>query len=261
MGEASARLIVAPYAWRPLNAHSFQAAPLPATSNLLLGALPDADYQRVEGHLEWVGLAAGKAIISPGEPVTHVFFPTEGIVSVISGLADEASVEIAIIGHEGMVGTSVLLEGVGATGPRHRSVVQVKGQGYRLRAEVLMKEFERGGKLRHWLLRHTQALITQIAQIAVCSGQHELQAKLCRWLLQRHDRLASAELYVTQTEIASMLGVRREGVSETACQLQEAGLIRYSRGHVVLLDRAGIKERACECLDVIQKEYARLLRV
>jgi CRP-like cAMP-binding protein len=170
-------------------------------------------------------------------------------------------VEIAIIGNEGMTGTSLLLEGLGAPGPLRRSVVQIAGHAYRMRADHLMREFERGGKLRHWLLRYTQALITQIAQIAVCNRHHELEAQMCRWLLQRLDRLTSSELYATHKEIASLLGVRREGVSEAASNLQEAGLIRYSRGHVEVLDRAGVERRGCECLSVIQKEYARLLGV
>jgi CRP-like cAMP-binding protein len=205
-------------------------------------------------------MPTGTEIIDPGVPVKHVFFPTEGIVSVICDLEDEASAEIAIIGNEGMIGISVLLEGLGAPAPPRRTVVQAAGHAYRLPAEFLMREFERGGKLRHWLLRYTQALITQIAQIAVCSGQHDLQAKLSRWILQRLDRLATDELYVTHQQIAALLGVRREGVTEVAARLQEAGLIRYSRGHVVVLDRMGIEQRACECLGVIQKEYARLLR-
>lgn len=236
-------------------------APPPPTSNFLLAALPDADYLALEPHLESVALPYGQHLSEPGEPITHVFFPTEGIVSVVVKLSDEAAGEIAIIGNEGMVGSSLLLEGLGAASRLSRSEVQIAGHAYRLHADVLMTEFERGGKLRHWLLRYTQALITQIAQIAVCSRHHSLEAQLCRWLLQRLDRLASSELYVTHKDIAAMLGVRREGVTEAASRLQEAGLIRYSRGHVVILDRAGIEQRVCECLNVIQKEYARLLGV
>ena len=200
-------------------------------------------------------------IYEPGEQISHVFFPTEGIVSMLANLEDGTSMEIAIIGNEGMTGVSMLLEGTGSPGPMRRSVMQLGGHGYRLRADFLMSEFERGGKLRHWLLRFTQALITQIAQIAVCNRHHELEAQMCRWLLQRLDRLASNELYATQKEIASLMGVRREGVTEAAGRLQDAGLIRYTRGHVVVLDRAGLERRGCECLSVIQKEYARLLGV
>ncbi|HEU4779187.1 MAG TPA: Crp/Fnr family transcriptional regulator [Steroidobacteraceae bacterium] len=227
----------------------------------MLAALPDADYHRLEPHLEKVELPIGKVITNLNEQVTHVYFPTEGIVAMLAILEEGTSLEVAIVGNEGMVGTSLLLEGLGAPGPLRQSVVETAVHAYRVRAEILMAEFERGGKLRHWLLRYTQALITQIAQIAVCSRHHELPAKFCRWLLQRVDRMASEEIYVTHKEIANRLGVRREGVTETASHLQEAGLIRYSRGHIVVLDRLGIEQRACECLGVIQKEYARLLGV
>jgi CRP-like cAMP-binding protein len=232
---------------------------LPPTCNLLLAALPDADYLRLEPHLESVALPPGKVLIESGDAVSHVFFPTEGIVSMLAILASGTSVEIAIIGNEGMVGVSLLLEGVGAPISPRRSVVQLGGHAYRLRADFLMREFERSGPLRDRLLRYTQAVITQIAQVAVCNRHHDVEAQICRWLLQRFDRLASSELYVTHKEIASLLGVRREGVTEAACRLQEAGAIRYSRGHVALLDRAGIERRVCECLSVIQKEYVRLL--
>jgi CRP-like cAMP-binding protein len=236
-------------------------ASLPPSSNLLLAALTDADFGRLEPHLEPFSLRAGKILREPGEPITHVLFPTEGIVSLVVELEDEMPMEIAIVGNEGMVGASLLLVGLGAQGPLRRAVVQVPGHAYRMRADILFEEFERGGKLCHWLLRFTQALITQVAQIAVCSRHHELEAQVCRWLLQRLDRLASGELYVTHREIAALLGVRREGVTQAACDLQEAGLIRYSRGHVEVLDRAGVEQRACECVKVIQREYARLLGV
>jgi CRP-like cAMP-binding protein len=227
--------------------------------NRLLAALPDTDYRRLEPHLEGVELPAGKVISELGEQITHVFFPTNGIVSTLAILGAERPVEVAITGNEGMIGISTLLEGPGSPSLMRRSVVQVAGHAYRLRADLLMNEFERGGKLRHGLLRYTQALITQIAQIAVCNRHHALEAQVCRWLLQRLDRLAGNELQVTHKEIANLLGVRREGVTEVACQLQDAGLIRYSRGHVVVLERSGIEQRVCECFGVIQKEYARLL--
>jgi CRP-like cAMP-binding protein len=234
---------------------------LPPTSNLLLAALPDSDYHRLEPHLEPVVLAGGEILGEPGSPITHVFFPTEGIVSMVVDLENELPMEVAIIGNEGMVGTSLLLAGLGAPTSFRRSVVQVPGHAYRMRADILFAEFDRGGKLSHWLLRFTQALITQVAQIAVCARHHELQAQVCRWILQRLDRLATSEIYVTHKEIAALLGVRREGVTEATCHLQEAGLIRYSRGPVEVLDRPGIEQRACECVNVIQKEYARLLGV
>jgi CRP-like cAMP-binding protein len=227
----------------------------------LLAALPDVEYLRLEPHFEHVALSSGECLVEPDVPITHVFFPTEGIVSVIAELSGDTSIEIAIIGNEGMINTTLLLEGLRASSPMRRSVVQIAGHAYRVRAEILLAEFERGGRLRHWLLRFTQALITQIAQIAVCSRHHAVEAQLSRWLMQRLDRLKSDEIYVTHKEIATLLGVRREGVTEAACDLQDAGLIRYSRGHVELLDRAGLRKKSCECLGVIQKEYARLLGV
>jgi CRP-like cAMP-binding protein len=208
-----------------------------------------------------VALPLGICLVEPDLPMTHVFFPTEGIVSLIAELSGDTSIEIAIIGNEGMISTSLLLEGRRASAPIRRSVVQIAGHAYRLRADVLMAEFEHGGKLSHWLLRYTQALITQIAQIAVCSRHHAVEAQLARWLMQRLDRLATDEIYVTHKEIAALLGVRREAVTESALLLQEAGLIRYSRGHVELLEREGLRQKACECLGVIQREYARLLGV
>jgi CRP-like cAMP-binding protein len=225
----------------------------------LLAALPDADYLRLAPHLEWVALPFGELIAHPDERMTHVIFPTEGIVSVLATLENGISVEIAIIGNEGMVGMPLSLAGVSTLVPPRRSVVQMAGQAYRLSADFLIKEFERGGELRHKLLRYTQMLITQIAQIAVCNRHHALEARMCRWLLQRFDRLASHELYVTQEEIAGLLGERREAVTEAANKLQQAALIRCSRGHVVMLDRVGIEQRVCECLGVLKKEYANLL--
>jgi CRP-like cAMP-binding protein len=227
----------------------------------LLAALSDPDYRRLEPHLEPFALSSGQVLCESGDPITHVFFPTEGIVSVVVDLEKQTPMEIAIIGNEGMVGASLLLGGLGAPGPLRRSVVQVPGHAYRMRADILFAEFERGGTLSHWLLRFTQALITHVAQIAVCSRHHDVEPQVCRWLLQRIDRLARGELYVTQKEIAALLGVRREAVTQAACNLQEARLIRYARGCVEVLDRVGIEGRACECVHVIQKEYARLLGV
>ncbi len=211
--------------------------------------------------LESYTLPRGQVVVEPGDPIEHVYFPTEGLVSVVVNLEDGTSMEIAIIGNEGMVGASVLLEGPGATSPARRTMVQVEVRAYRLSATRLLAEFERGGKLRHWLLRYIQALITQVAQIGVCNRHHEIESQLCRWLLQRLDRLSCCDLYVTQKEIADLLGVRREGVTEAFGKLQDAGLIRCGRGHIEVLKRAGLEERVCECLAVIQKEYARLLGV
>ncbi len=234
---------------------------LPPTRNLLLAALPDEDFRRLAPHLEPVALTRGAVLAELGGRRTHAFFPTEGIVSELVNMADGTSLEIAVVGNEGMVGVSMLLEGTGAPGPSRRSVVDVPGHAYRIRADFLMEEFERGGKLQHLLLLYTQALITQVAQIAACMRWHEQEAQLCRWLLQRLDRLAGTELQVTQREIADLLGVRREGVNEAASGLQAAGLIRCTRGAIEVLDREKLAKRGCECRDVIQKEYARLLGV
>jgi CRP-like cAMP-binding protein len=242
-----------------LSTRSHAEVSLPPSNNLLLAALPDVDYVRLEPHLDPVRLSCGMILAEPGAPVTHVYFPTEGIVSILVELEHETPMEIAIIGNEGMVGTALLLGGLEAQHPLHRSVVQVPGQAYRMRADILFAEFKRGDKLRHWLLCFTQALIAQVAQIAGCSRHHEVEAQVCRWLLQRLDRLASGQLYVTHKEIAALLGVRREGVTQAACDLQEAGLIRYARGHVQVIDRAGLERRACECVKAIKEEYSRIL--
>lgn len=235
--------------------------PPPPTGNLLLAALPDGDFQLLAPHLEPITLPRGMVLAEPGERLEYAYFPTEGIVSELVTLADGTSMEISVVGNEGMIGVTLLLEGTGAPGPLRRSVVDVAGHAYRIRADNLMKEFERGEKLQHCLLRYTQALITQVAQVAVCMRWHDLEAQLCRWLLQRLDRLAGTEIQATQKEIADLLGVRREGVNEAASKLQAAGLIRCVRGTIVVLDQEKLAKRGCECLDVIQKEYARLLDV
>jgi CRP-like cAMP-binding protein len=232
------------------------------SGNRLLAALPQAEYSRLAPHLTPVDLPRGKILCDRGERLTHAFFPTEGIVSVlVDDLADGTPMEIASIGKEGMISVSIVLEGLDAPVALRRSVVQMAGHAYRIPAAILLAEFERAGQLQNWLLRFTQALITQVAQIAVCNQCHELEAQVCRWLLQRIDRQPNVEIPVTQQEVADMLGVRREGVTGAASRLQEANLIRYARGHLVVLDPAGLAKRGCECRDVIQKEYARLLGV
>ena len=231
------------------------------TDNLLLGALPGEDYRRLQPHLEPVELPFGKVISEPGERISHVLFPTAGIVSMLLSLEDGLSVETAIIGNESGVGISSLLEGARGNGARYRRVVTLAGQAYRLRMDLLIKEFERGGELRHRLLLHIQAKITQIAQTAMCNRHHRLEMQVCRWMLMRLDRVASSELRATHEQIANQLGVRREGVTEVAGHLQSGGLIHYRRGDIVVLDRPGLERRVCECYGVIEKEYARLLRV
>ena len=225
-------------------------------ANRLLAALPDKDYLALVDFLEPVALPLGMAVYESGGAQGYVYFPTSSIVSMLYVLADGASAEIAVTGSEGMVGIALFMGG--ETTPS-RAVVQSAGRGYRLKAAVLKTEFERGGALQHLLLRFTQALITQMTQTAVCNRHHEVDQQLCRWLLLSLDRLASNELVMTQELIANMLGVRREGVTEAAGKLQGEGLIQYSRGRIVILDRARLEARVCECYSVVKKEYDRLL--
>jgi CRP-like cAMP-binding protein len=224
--------------------------------NRLLAALPAADWQRWLPGLERVELPLGTVLYESGTRLSHVYFPTTAIVSLLYVMEDGASAEIAVVGNEGIVGIALFMGG--DTTP-NRAVVQSAGAGYRLKAKAIKQEFEQGGPVMHLLLRYTQALITQMAQTAVCNRHHTLDQQLCRWLLLSLDRLAGNELVMTQELIANMLGVRREGVTESALKLQRAGLIHYARGHISVLDRAGLEQRTCECYGVVRKEYARLL--
>ena len=224
--------------------------------NRLLAALPAADYERLLPHLEQVSLELGRALYESGSHQGYVFFPTNSIVSLLYVMEDGSSAEIAVVGNEGLVGIALFMGG--ETTPS-RAVVQSAGHGYRLRGSVLKSEFGQGGELQHLLLRYTQALITQMAQTAVCNRHHSLEQQLCRWLLLSLDRLASNELSMTQELIANMLGVRREGVTEAAGHLQAAGLIHYSRGRITVLDRPKVEARVCECYSVVKREYERLL--
>ena len=234
-------------------------APSPASprDNHLLAALPEATYQGLLPFLESVSLPLGQAVYESGGAQGHVYFPTSSIVSLLYVLADGASAEIAVTGNEGLVGISLFMGG--ETTPS-RAVVQSAGHGYRLKGEVLKKEFEAGGALQHLVLRYTQALITQMTQTAVCNRHHAVDQQLCRWLLLSLDRLPGNELVMTQELIANMLGVRREGVTEAAGKLQRAGLISYSRGRITVLDRKGLEKEVCECYAVVKKEFDRLLR-
>jgi CRP-like cAMP-binding protein len=230
--------------------------PSHAQGNALLAALPAAHRARWEPHLEPVELPLGKVLSESGWRMNHVYFPTTAIVSLLYVMKNGASTEIAVVGHEGLVGISLFMGGESTTS---RAVVQSAGQGLRLGSTFLMQEFNEGGPVPHLLLRYTQALITQMAQTAVCNRHHSLDQQLCRWLLLSLDRLHSNELVMTQELIANMLGVRREGVTEAAGKLQEAGLVRYRRGHITVLDRAGLEQRSCECYRVVKAEYERLL--
>jgi CRP-like cAMP-binding protein len=225
-------------------------------SNFLLAALPDAEWARWVPQIEHVVMPLGKALFESGSSPTHVYFPTTSIVSLLYVMEDGASAEIAVVGNEGVVGISLFMGG--ASTPS-RAVVRSAGEGFRLKADLLMQEFNRAGPVMHLLLRYTQALITQMAQTAVCNRHHSLDQQLCRSLLLSLDRLRSDEIVMTQELIANMLGVRREGVTEAAGQLQQAGLIRYRRGRITVLDRVGLEARVCECYSVVKREYDRLL--
>ncbi len=225
-------------------------------SNRLLAALPDEEWARWADQLEFVPLRLGQVIYESGRPQSHVYFPTTAIVSLLYVMEDGASAEIAVVGYEGVVGVSLFMGG--ETTPS-RAVVQSAGGCHRLRAEAIKAEFNRYGVGMHLLLRYTQALLTQMAQTAVCNRHHVLEQQLCRWLLLSLDRIAGDQLVMTQELIANMLGVRREGVTEAALKLQKLGLIDYARGHITVLDRPGLEQRSCECYGVVKQEYDRLL--
>jgi CRP-like cAMP-binding protein len=232
------------------------AAPHSPHQNLLLDALPAGAYDRLAAHLELIPMRLGDVLYESGEELRYVYFPTTAIVSLLYVMEDGASAEIAIVGNEGILGISLFMGG--ETTPS-RAVVQSAGHGFRLKAALLKNEFGRFGPTMHLLLRYTQALITQMAQTAVCNRHHSVDQQLCRWLLLSLDRLSSNELAMTQELIANMLGVRREGVTEAAGKLQEAGLIQYRRGRITVLDRPGLEARACECYEVVKTEFDRLL--
>ena len=224
--------------------------------NHLLAALPAADYQRLLPDLELVPLPLGWAVYESGGAQGYLYFPTTSIVSLLYVMENGSSAEIAVTGMDGLVGIALFM---GGESTPSRAVVQSAGYGYRLKASVLKREFALGGELQHLALRYTQALITQMAQTAVCNRHHTVEQQLCRWLLLSLDRLPSNELAMTQELIANMLGVRREGVTEAAGHLQAAGVIHYSRGHITVLDRPKLEARVCECYGVVKKEMDRLL--
>ncbi len=222
----------------------------------MLAALPAAELESLAKSLELVPMALGQMLYEPGEQLRHAYFPTTSIVSLHYITESGASAETAGVGNEGVVGISLFLGG--ETTPSS-AVVQTAGQGYRLERHLLKTQFERAGLFQQLLLRYTQALMTQMAQTAACNRHHSLEQQLCRWLLLTLDRAASRELVMTQELIAGMLGVRREGVTEAAGKLQHAGLISYRRGHIAVVDRAGLERHACECYGVLKKELNRLL--
>jgi CRP-like cAMP-binding protein len=232
------------------------SSPLTPIQNHLLAALPAADYARLLPDLEPIAMPLGWALYESGVHMNYVYFPTTSIVSLLNVMENGASAEIAITGNEGLIGISLFM---GGESTPSRAVVQSEGNGYRLSESILKREFAMGGVLQHLALRYTQALITQMSQTAVCNRHHSVDQQLCRWLLLSLDRLPSNELRMTQELIANMLGVRREGVTEAAGHLQADGLIHYSRGKIIVLDRPGLEQRVCECYAVVKKEFDRLL--
>jgi CRP-like cAMP-binding protein len=229
--------------------------PMPQQNNLL-AVLPESVFKRLQPDLKPVDMKLGDVLYESGSHMRNVYFPTTAIVSLLYTLANGSSAEIAVVGNEGIIGVSLFMGGETTT---NRAVVQSAGVAFRLPSQILKDEFTRAGPMQHLLLRYLQALITQMTQTAVCNRHHSVDQQLCRWLLLSLDRLPSNELKMTQELIANMLGVRREGVTEAAGQLQHAGLIRYSRGHITVIDRAGLEARCCECYQVVKTESDRLL--
>jgi len=224
--------------------------------NRLLAAFPLAERERLFPQLELVAMPLGKVLYEPGDVLPHVFFPTDCIVSLLYVLADGASAEISVVGNEGLIGIALFMGGESTSS---RAIVQSAGYAYRLNGQDLKDEFHRNGEVQLLLLRYTQALITQMAQTAVCNRRHSVDQQLCRWLLLSLDCLTSNQLVMTQELIANMLGVRREGVTESAGKLDRLGIIRYARGHITVLDRPRLEQRCCECYSVVKKETDRLL--
>lgn len=240
----------------PFETEKLMSKPQHPKQNHLLAALPAVEFQRLYDSLELVSMPLGKVLYESGHQLHHVYFPTTSIVSLLYVMEDGASAEIAVIGNEGIIGVALFMGG--ETMP-NRAVVQSAGHAYRLDGNILKQEFGYIGALHYRLLRYTQALLTQMAQTAVCNRHHSIDQQLCRWLLLSLDRLNSNELIMTQELIANMLGVRREGVTEAAGNLQKANLIHYSRGHITVLNRTGLEARVCECYQVVKKEFDRLL--
>jgi CRP-like cAMP-binding protein len=224
--------------------------------NQLLAALPHDQWQRWLPHLEHVDMPLGQVLYEPGSTLSHVYFPTTAIVSLLYVMQNGESAEIAVVGNEGVLGVSLFM---GGESTPSRALVQSEGGGFRLTAQLMKEEFYRGGPVLHLLLRYTQALITQMVQTAACNRHHSLDQQLCRWLLLSLDRLQGTEMVMTQQLIANMMGVPCEGATAGALQLQSAGLIDYTGGRIRVLDREGLEKRTCECYAVVKQEYDRLL--
>jgi CRP-like cAMP-binding protein len=239
-----------------INPHLRVCMMVDALKNKILAALPDIDYQRLCPHLELVDMPLGHVLYEAGRTLNYVYFPTTSIVSLLYVMENGSPSEIAVVGYEGLIGISLFM---GGESTPNQAVVQSGGQGFRMKATLFKQEFNRFGSVMHLCLRYTQALITQMAQTAACNRHHSLDQQLCRWLLLSMDRLQGNELVMTHELIANMLGVRRSGVTESALNLQKAGLIHYVRGHITVLDRPKLEQRTCECYLVVKKEYDRLL--
>ena len=224
--------------------------------NQILDALSPAARERLLPHLQIEALPLGMVLYESGDTLRHIYFPTDSIVSLLYVMEDGASAEIAVVGNDGAIGVALFMGGETTT---NRAIVQSAGSAYRLTGSRLKQEFERHGEMLHILLRYTQALITQMAQTAVCNRHHSVDQQLCRWLLLSLDRLSSNQLVMTQELIANMLGVRREGVTEAAGKLQKLGVIDYRRGHITVLDRPKLEQLSCECYAVVKKETDRLV--
>ncbi len=235
-----------------------QGLSLSPNQNHLLAALSLPESKRLLPHLELVPMPVNHILCEAGDKSSYVYFPLDSIISLLNITEDGASTETAAIGNEGIVGVALFM---GGESTPSRAIVRSAGHAFRVKAEILKEEFARGRKLHDLLLRYTQALLTQMAQLAVCNRHHCVEQQLCRWLLLGLDRLPSNEMIMTQELIANTLGVRREGITEAAGKLQEAGLIRYRRGHITVIDRAGLEAKACECYAVVKKEFNRLLPI
>ena len=245
----------------------FTHAPVPAgvrgmddaghvAGNRLLAALPREIVQRWLPHLEPIQMKLGAVVYEPGETLSHVYFPTTALVSLLHVLKDGSMAEIAIVGNDGLVGVALFMGGLATS---TRGVVQGEGHAFRFDRSLIQSEFEQGGPVMHLLLRYTQALISQMTQTAVCNRHHRIEQQLSRWLLLSLDRISGPDVSMTQELISNMLGVRREGVTEAASKLQRKGVIRYTRGHITVLDRAALERCSCECYEVVNREYQRLL--
>ena len=228
----------------------------PQTTNRILNALTRSEFESLSPHLDPINLSTGEVLYRPEQPITHVYFPDRGTVSLVSTFEDGGTVEVGMVGNEGMFGVCVFL---GSVSTPLTAQVQLPGEGLRMRAEVLRREFAKGGQLQDLLLRYTQAFITQIAQTAACNRAHPADGRLAKWLLMCGDRANSGELRLTHEFMSQMLGMRRAGVTEAACLLKNAGLINYTRGNVTITDRAGLEALSCECYPLVKKEFTRLV--